>query len=211
MKKKIFALALLAAYGGTAFGAAPVAPLSLGEAAEDLADACSLGKTADTRRFLAAAEAGARRISAPPEPGGRVDASLALTDDLLGRARELCAHGASASGALAANQLTLVALELEPPADELTRRLVWFDYLATDIVLRSKRSGPEDHAAVERRAQSMTALWSALRPGFAAHAKLVADGDALAGELARPATPAARARQGAKAADFVDELEKAGK
>lgn len=210
MKKKIIVLALLAACRGAAFGATPAAPLSLGEAAEDLADACSLGKTVDSRRLLAAAEAGARRIAAPSEPGGRVDASLALTDDLLGRARELCAHGASASGALAANQLTLVALELEPPAAELTRRLVWFDYLATEIVLRAKRSGPDDHAVVERRAQSLTALWSALRPGFTSHAKLVADGDALAGEFGRPAKPSERARQGAKAADFVDELEKAG-
>ena len=210
MNKKIIALAFLAACRGSAFGGTPNAALSLGEAAEDLADACSLGKTADARRFLAAAEAGARRIAAVSEPGGRIDASLALTDDLLGRARELCAHGASASGALAANQLTLVALELEPPSAELTRRLVWFDYLATDIALRAKRSGPDDHAVVERRAQSLTALWSVLRPGFATHVKLVADGDALAGELARPAKASERARHGAKAADFVDELEKAG-
>jgi len=211
MKIQLFVLALLAACGWTAFADVLSAPLSLGEAAEDLTDACSIGKPADARRYLASAEAAARRIATPSDSGGRVDASLALTDDLLGRARELCARGASPSGALAANQLTLVALELEPQANTWARRLVWFDYLANEIILRAKRSAPDDRAVVERRARSLAALWVVLRPGFVTHAKLVADGDKLAGEFGRPASLAARARQGAKAADFVDELEKAGK
>ncbi len=184
-------------------------PLSLGEAAEDLADTCSSGKTAEARRLMAAAEAALLRIPAPAEAGGRSGVNLALADDLLGRAKELCTRGASTSGALAANQLMLVALELEPPAEVLTARLVWFDYLAMDIVLRARLHGPYDRAVIERRAASLTALWAVLRPGFAAHAKLAADGDALAAEFGRPAKPDARARQAAKAADFVDELEKA--
>lgn len=211
MKTRLFVLALLATCGRMAFADAPSAPVSLGEAAEDLTDACSTGKTADARRFLTSAEAATRRIATPSESGGRVDASLALADDFLGRARELCGREASQSGALAANQLTLVALELEPTANAWARRLVWFDYLANEIILRAKRSAPDDLAVVERRARSLAALWAVLRPGFVTHAKLIADGDKLAGEFRRPASLAARARQGAKAADFVDELEKAGK
>lgn len=205
------ALASLAVVLSPAFAAAAPAPapLSLGEAAEDLADACSTGKKADMRIFLAASEAALLRFPAPAEAGGRAAVNLALADDLLGRAKELCSHGASPAGALAANQVMLIAMELEPPAEVLTARLVWFDYLAMDIVLRAKRAGSGERALIERRARSLVALWAVLRPGFTAHAKLVADGDALAGEFGRPAEPAARARQGAKAADFVDELETA--
>ncbi len=191
-----------------AFAGAP-APLSLGEAAEDLADACSTGKKADVLKFMSASEAALLRFPAPAEAGGRAAMDLALADDLLGRAKELCTRGASPSGALAANQLMLVALELEPPAEILTARLVWFDYLAMDIVLRARQPGPYDRSLIERRARSLVALWAVLRPGFTHHAKLVVDGDALAGEFGTPAEPAARASQGAKAADFVDELETA--
>lgn len=210
MKNKIVLMSVAVLLSPAFAAAAPAAaPLSLGEAAEDLADTCSSGKTAEARRLMAAAEAALLRLPAPAEAGGRSGMDLALADDLLGRARELCARGASPTGALAANQLMLVALELEPPADALTARLVWFDYLAMDIVLRSGRPGPYDRAVVERRALSIVSLWAVLRPGFASHAKLVADGDALAAELGRPAKAEVRARQGAKAADFVDELETA--
>lgn len=207
--KLIIAAFLMIPALAPAFAAAPSAPLSLGEAAEDLADACSSGKAPEVSNLLSSAEAALLRIAAPAEAGGRDAINLALADDLLGRARELCQRGASPSGALAANQLTLVALELEPPAETLTARLVWFDYLSMDIVLRARRPGSYDRAVIERRARSLAALWALLRPGFISHGKLVAYGDVLAGEFSSPAKPEARARQGAKAADFVDELEKA--
>ncbi len=209
-KSRVVAVLLSFSCAVPALAAPPMPAHALGEAAEDLSDACLAGKTADARRLAAQAQADARRVTITAiQAGGAADIDLAVADDLLDRARLLCARGASASGALAATQVTLLAMRLDPPSRRLARRLVWFDYLAGEILLRSRRGAPGDRAAVERRCGQMAALWSALRPRFAGNEPLAAKGDALVEGLKAPGTVVQRERQGARASDFVDELEKA--
>jgi propanediol dehydratase small subunit len=182
--------------------------ISLGEAGEELSDFCLSGKKEEVAKFISAAETAIINLRSLSQDLNHKDMKLALAEDLLGRARELCSRGPSISGALAANQLMLVALELEPQADIISERLVWFDYLAMDIILRAKSPNPYNLNLIERRAKSIVALWSVLRPGFSSHPELVSEGDSLSSQFNTPVKPEDRLYQASKAADFVDKLER---